>query len=210
MRQQDEKIESVLAEPWLAKPANRLPFSVFFVLVAIFLIKPLIINRLVSRADAYASYGLYTNAQRECKKAIFFDNNNDRAWNTLAMSYKNQGDYDNAIITYLNAINMNPSNKVANFWVAMVFSLQRNYNRAIPYFEYIRSRGPETKAELKADSFSYYRSSLVMLAKCYEKSNKPDKMQAVLESLKNTYPDSSRDIDNLQIPDNSAGDANNP
>jgi tetratricopeptide (TPR) repeat protein len=189
MEKHDEKIESVLDEPWLTKSANRLPFSVFFVLVALFLIKPLIVNRLVSRADAYASYGLYNNAQRECKKAILLNNNNDRAWNTLAMSYEHQGDYDSAIATYLNAININSSNKAAHFWVAMVFAKQGNYSRAIPYFEFIKSRGPETIEELQIDSFSYYRSSLVMLAACYERTNKPDKKQAILESLSKTYPD---------------------
>lgn len=210
METQDDKLKTVPDRPWLEKPANRLPFSLFFVLVALFLIKPLIVNRLVARADAYASYGLYNNCARECKKAIFIDNKNDAAWNALGNSYKNQGDLENAVNTYLNAINANPNNKIAHFRVAMVFTLQQNYNRSIQHFEYIRSLGPESKEELSRDLFSYHRSSMEMLALCYERTGKLDKMQAVLESLAKIYPDYTKTRDELNIPLSISEDPNNP
>ena len=196
---QDEKLESILADPWLARPRTRWSFSIIFVLVTLFALKPLIINRLIARAEAYTSYGLYTNAVRECKKAIFFDGDNALAWNTLAGSYKNQGDLDNAVTAYLTAININPADRIAHFRVAMIFALEQNYNRAIPHFEQVRRFGPEPSSILAFDSFSCYRSSLEMLSICYEKTGKSDKLQNVLEELAMTYPDYTKAVEKLQI-----------
>ncbi|MFH1370252.1 MAG: hypothetical protein ABII09_03055 [Planctomycetota bacterium] len=189
MPSDDEKLESILADPWLARPATRWSTSMLFVLAVLFILKPVIVQNLLNRAEAYASYGLYNNAARECKKAIYLDGDNMLAWNTLGSSYKNQDDVDNAVNTYLNAININPANINAHFKVAMIFALERNYNRAIPHFERVRFFGPESPAELAADSFSCYRSSLEMLSLCYEKTGKPAKQQNVLEELARTYPD---------------------
>jgi tetratricopeptide (TPR) repeat protein len=188
MTSQDEKLESVLADPWLARPGTRWSLSMLFVLVVLFALKPLIVHNLLARAEAYISYGLYNNAARECKKVIFLDHDNMLAWNTLGSSYKNQDDLDNAVIAYLTAININPANRTAHFKVAMIFALQQNYNRAIPHFEKVRSLGPEYTPGLAADSFSCYRSSLEMLSLCYEKTGKPEKQQIVLEELARTYP----------------------
>jgi tetratricopeptide (TPR) repeat protein len=199
MLSQDQKLEDILADPWLARPVTRWSFSILFVLVALFALKPLIVNRLVARAEAYASYGLYNNAARECKKAIFLDRANELAWNTLGNSYKRQDDTDNAVNTYLNAINANPANKTAHFRVAMIFALEQTYNRAIPHFEYIRSLGPESPAALDADPFSCYRASLEMLSLCYERTGKSDKQQNILEELARTYPDYKKAAGKLRI-----------
>ncbi|MGD0077506.1 MAG: tetratricopeptide repeat protein [Sedimentisphaerales bacterium] len=196
--QQDDKLESMLADPLLAKPAYRWSFSVIFVLVALFALKPLIINRIVTRAEAYSSYGLYKNAVRESKKAIFLDNENPRAWNALGSAYKSQGDVDNAVNTYLNAVNVDPANKIAHFRVAMIFALEQNYNRAIPHFEYIRFLGPEPSEKMTSDAFSYYRSSLEMLTLCYERTSRPEKLQKVIEELARTYPDYKKNVEGLR------------
>jgi tetratricopeptide (TPR) repeat protein len=199
MYPEDEKLEKILADPWLARPSIRWSSSLIFVLVALFALKPLIVNRIVARAEAYASYGLYNNAVRECKKAISLDGDNTLAWNTMGGAYKNQGDVDNAVNTYLNAININPDNRIAHFKVGVVFSLEQDYNRAIPHFEYLRSLGPESTDVLARDSFSCYRSSLEMLSMCYERTGKPDKQQNVLEELARTYPAYTKAMEKLQM-----------
>ncbi len=198
MPSEDEKLENILADPWLARPATRWSMSMLFVLVVLFALKPLIVHNLLARAEAYTSYGLYNNAARECKKAIFLDGDNMLAWNILGSSYKNQDDVDNAVNTYLNAININPANKTAHFKVAMIFALEENYNRAIPHFERVRLFGPESLAAFAADPFSYYRSSLEMLSLCYERTGKSDKQQIILEELAQTYPDYKKAADKLQ------------
>ena len=187
MNSEDEKLENILVDPWLAKPATRWSLSTLFVLAALFFIRPLIVQNLLSRADAYASNGMYNNTARECKKAILIDRNNMKAWNTLGSSYKNQDDLDNAVNTYLNAANIDPSNKIAHFKAAMIFALEQNYNRAIPHFERVRQFGPENFEQLANDPFLYYRSSLEMLSLCYERTGKLDKQQGVLEELAQTY-----------------------
>jgi tetratricopeptide (TPR) repeat protein len=210
MLSQDEKLERILADPWLARPVPRWSFSIFFVLVALFALKPLIINHILARAEAYASCGLYNNSARECKKVILLDGDNSRAWNTLGSSYKSQDDLDNAVNTYLNAINIDPANKIAHFRVAMIFTIEKNYNRAISHFEYIRSFGPESPAVLASDSFSCYRASLEMLTLCYERINKLDKLQSVLEDLARTYPDYTKAAEKLQIPKQDSEPKTNP
>ena len=196
---EDEKLESMLADPWLAKPRTRWPLSILLVLVALFALKPVIIDRLISRAEAYSSNSMFNNAERECQKAIFFDGHNARAWNILGGAYKSQGDIRNAVNTYLNAININPANKVAHFRVAMIFTLEKDYHRAIPHFELIRILGPESPASFAGDPFSYYRASLEMLSLCYEKTGKPDKIQDILKDLARTYPGGPKDDDMLKI-----------
>jgi tetratricopeptide (TPR) repeat protein len=196
--QQDDMLESVLTDPLLARPAYRWSLSVIFILLALFAIKPLIVNRIVARAEAYSSYGLYNNAVRESKKALFLDGANTRAWNALGSAYKSKGDVDNSVNTYLNAVNVDPANKIAHFRVAMIFALAQNYNRAIPHFEYIRFLGPEPTEKLTSEAFSYYRSSLEMLALCYERTGRPDKLQKVLEDLARTYPDYKKNIEGLR------------
>ena len=199
MTSEDEKLESMLADPWLAKPRTRWPLSILFVLLALFALKPVIINRLISRAEAYSSNSMFNNAARECQKVISLDGDNVRAWNILGGAYKSQGDIRNAIDTYLNAINANPANKVAHFRVAMIFTLEKDYGRAIPHFELIRILGPESPAAFACDPFSYYRASLEMLSLCYEKTGKPDKIQDILKDLARTHPGCSKDEDMLQI-----------
>ncbi|MGD1042753.1 MAG: tetratricopeptide repeat protein [Sedimentisphaerales bacterium] len=199
MMSEDDKLESMLADPWLAKPGTRWPLSILFVLVALFALKPIIVDRLISRAEAYSSNRMFNNAERQCQKAIFLDGNNARAWNLLGGAYKSQGDIQNAVNTYLNAINANPANKVAHFRVAMIFALEKDYHRAIPHFELIRILGPESPASFACDPFSYYRASLVMLSLCYEKTDKPDKIQDILKDLARTHPGCSKDDDLLQI-----------
>jgi tetratricopeptide (TPR) repeat protein len=210
MLSQDEKLESILADPWLARPLPRWSFSILFVLAVLFALKPLIVNHLLSRADAYASYGLHNNAARECKKAIFLDHDNELAWNTLGSSYKNQDDLYNAANTYLNAINIDPANRTAHFRVAMIFVLEKSYNLAIPHFEYIRSLGPESSAVFASEGFSCYRASLEMLSLCYERTGKPDKQQGVLEELARTYPDYKKADEKHQTPGQSAESHTNP
>ena len=199
MMSEDEKLESMLADPWLAKPRTRWSLSIVFVMLALFALKPVVVDRLISRAEAYSSNSMFNNTERECQKAIFLDGGNARAWNMLGGAYKSRGDIQNAVTTYLNAININPANKVAHFRVAMIFALEKDYSRAIPHFELIRILGPESPAALACDSFSYYRASLEMLSLCYEKTGKPDKIQDILKDLARTFPGCSKDDDMLQF-----------
>lgn len=199
MMSEDEKLESMLANPWLAKPRTRWALSVVFIMLALFALKPVIVNRLISRAEAYSSYNKFNNTERECQKAIFLDGDNIRAWNLLGNAYKCRGDMANAVKTYLNAINVNPANKVAHFRVAMIYTLDKDYNRAIPHFELIRILGPESSEALARDPFSYYHASLEMLSLCYEKTGRTDRMNEMVKDLARTYSGGPKDEDVLRL-----------
>jgi tetratricopeptide (TPR) repeat protein len=198
---EDQKLESMLADPWLAKPRSRWSLSILIVMLTLFALKPVIVNRLISRAEAYSAYSKFTNAERECRKAIFLDNGNTIAWNILGDSYNSQGDSYNAMNTYLSAINVNPANKVAHFRVGKIFALNQDYSRAISHFELIRILGPESPMALACDPFSYYRASLEMLSVCYEKTGKTEKMNDIVKDLARTYPGNQQDDDMLSLPD---------
>ncbi len=201
MMSEDEKLENMLADPWLAKPRTRWSLSIVFIVLALFALKPVIINRLISRAEAYSSYNMFNNAERECHKAIFLDGENIRAWNLLGNAYKSRGDVANAVNTYLKAININPANKVAHFMVAMIYAIDKNYNGAIPHFELIRILGPESPQALAGDHFSYYHASLEMLSLCYEKTGRADRMNDMVKDLARNYSACQRDEGMLRLPD---------
>jgi tetratricopeptide (TPR) repeat protein len=147
---------------------------------------------------------MYTNAIRQCKKVLFFDHKNALALNALGSAYKSQQDLDNAVYTFLSAINIDASNRVAQFRVAMIFALENKYNQAIPHFEKVRSFGPEPPELIAYDGFSCYRASMEMLSLCYEKTSRLKRQQGVLEELARSYPDyakTSRQVKSLnQIP----------
>lgn len=200
MMSEDEKLESMLADPWLAKPRTRWSLSIVFVVLALFALKPVIVDRLVSRAEAYSSYNMFNNAERECQKALFLDGDNTHAWNLLGNAYKSRGDMANAVNTYLKAIDINPANKVAHFRIAMIYALDKDYNRAIPHFELIKILGPESPKALACDSFSYYHASLEMLSLCYEKTGRTDKMNDTIGDFARTYSAGQKDEGMLRLP----------
>ncbi len=180
---EDDKLETLLADPWIAKKRTRWPISIVIIFLTIFALKPVIVDRLISRAQAYSSNNMFINAERECRKAIYLDQYNTIAWNILGDAYNSQGDIPNAVNTYIDAIKANPANKVAHFRLGKIFALDKFYKKAIIHFELIRILGPESPAALAGDSFSYYQASLEMLLLCYEKLGKTDRMNEIVREL---------------------------
>jgi tetratricopeptide (TPR) repeat protein len=171
------------------KLTARRSFSVIFVIVAIIILKPLMVNQLLSRADAYSAFGLYHDSVRQCKKVLLFDKDNREAWNKLGCSYKSKGDINNSIETFERAVEIDQRNRVALFELGMIYALKKNYSKAIQYFEQVRKLGPETPEQRTEDMFSYHKSSLDMLAVSYERLKDYDKAIIMLKELKGFYPD---------------------
>ena len=110
-------------------------FSLVFVLAAVFLIKPFIVNRIINSAEAYTAYGLYEDAVRQYHKSLFIDSKNSDIWNSLGNSYKNLGIESDAVYAYRNAIEIDPGNRAALFNLGMISMLRKDYLNAMPYFE---------------------------------------------------------------------------
>ncbi len=184
------------------RPVKKWSFSIIFVTLCLLAARPMIVNQLLSRADAYYAYGLNDNAIRQCKKALFIQPHNNHAWLTLGDSYKSQNDIDNAVQTYLNAINADASNWTAHFRLAMLFALQQDYTSAIPHFEAVRQLAPLPPYAPAPDAFNYHLSSLEMLALCYERTDQTDKAIELLGEALRQYPTCSKLAEKLDTLEN--------
>jgi tetratricopeptide (TPR) repeat protein len=171
------------------KPATRRFFSVVFVIAAIILLKPLMVNQLLNRADAYSTFGLYQDSVRQCKKALLFDKDNREAWNRLGSNYKNEGDIKKSIETYEKAVQIDSQNRVALYDLGMIYALRKNYSKAVLYFEQVRKLGPETPEQQAENVLSYHKLSLDVLALSYERLQDYDRAVMILKELKTYYPD---------------------
>ncbi|MBN1787853.1 MAG: tetratricopeptide repeat protein [Sedimentisphaerales bacterium] len=149
-------------------------FSLVFVFTIIFLIKPLLVNQLVKRAEAYTAYNFHEDAVRQYQKAVLIDRKNSNIWNSLGNSYKNLGTLPDAIDAYNIAIETNPVNRAALFNLGMIFMLKKDYAHAMPYFEKVAALGPEDAEYKKLYQFSHHKLSMEMLDLCRtrQKQNK--------------------------------------
>ncbi|MFZ0034520.1 MAG: tetratricopeptide repeat protein [Sedimentisphaerales bacterium] len=164
--------------------ARKRIFSLGFVLVIVLLIKPFMADQLIKRADAYYTFGFYDDAIRQYKKAILLSKADSDIWINLGDCFKAKSEVGEAIAAFREAVNVAPEDRAANFNLGMALAMSKNYNSAVAYFEKVRSFGAESKEQRVFDGFSYYRSSLKMLAICLEKLHEFEKEAIVREEFK--------------------------
>ena len=102
----------------------------------------------------------------------------------MGNSFKAKREVNRAIAAFREAVKAAPEDRAANFNLGMALVMSKDYNSAVVYFEQVRSLGAEPKEQLVNGSFSYYKSSLKMLAVCFEKLQEFEKAAAVSEELK--------------------------
>jgi tetratricopeptide (TPR) repeat protein len=164
-------------------------YSIILIVLTLFLVRPLMVTQMLSRAEAYSAFGLYDESKRQCNKALLFDGDNSRAWCQLARIHKAEGDLDMALAAYQKAAEADPTNKAAHYELAMLYAQDKCYEQAIPYFEQVRSLGPDNGDRLQQDGFSHHKSALTMLIMCYEKVGDTTKAQFTREEMRVFYPD---------------------
>ncbi len=164
-------------------------FSILFVFVSFYFLKPFLVKQLVNRASAYMSYSLYDEAIRQYKKAIFFDKENSEIHTSLAYAYRNKDDTVQAKLAYQKAIKLNPKNKLALLDLGMMYYMEKNYKVAIEYFNSIIELGPDDQKEIALNLISFHRSALRMLAVCHKKLNNIVEAKMALQKLLRFYPD---------------------
>lgn len=163
--------------------------SVILVVLALFLIRPLMVTQILSRAEAYSAFGLFEESKRQCSKALLIDGNNSRAWCQLGHIHKAEGDLDLASAAYQKAAEADPTNRPARYELAMLHVQAGRCDEAIPYLEQLRVLGPDEGERLQQDGFSYHKSALTMLFLCYEKAGDSAKAQFTREEMRVFYPD---------------------
>jgi tetratricopeptide (TPR) repeat protein len=170
------------------KPKIKWSFSLVFILTAVFLIKPFLVTQIVSRAEAYTTYGLYKDAVRQYHKALFIDSKNSDVWNRLGNSYKSLGTLSDATTAYHAAIEIDSKNRLALFNLGMILMLKKDYQNAMPYFERVARLGPEDAEYLAVYRFSQHKSSMEMLALCHQRLGQNEEAKKLLEELLRIYP----------------------
>ena len=147
--------------------ALRWLLSITFIALAFIIMRPFIAKQLLSRASSYMTCELFNDAIRSYEKAVFIDKNNVMAWDTLGYGYKSNGNMEKSIYAYQQAIKADPKDKSANFSLGVILASEKKYKEAVPYFERIIAFGPDEN-EQAIDIVSYHKSSLKLLASCYE------------------------------------------
>ena len=163
-------------------------YTVIFVVLALVAIRPLMVNQILGRADAYAAFGLRDDAERQCNKALLLNGDNSQAWCQLARLYKGRSDRDMACGAYQNATEADPQNVPAQFELGMMYAQDDRHQMAIPHFEQVRKLGPDQAVLPPNNGFPYHRASLDMLILCYEKVGDSTKAEFTLKELRVFYP----------------------
>ena len=174
--------------------ALRWTLSLTFIVLSFILMRPFIVKQLLSRASSYMTCELFSDAIRSYKKAVFIDKRNVMAWDMLGYGYKSNGDLEKSIYAYQEALKTDPKDKNANFSLGVILASEKKYKEAIPYLEQIRAFGPQERG-LEIDIVSYHKSSLKLLASCYEALKEFNKRDSVLEELRRYYPEDNMILD---------------
>jgi len=164
-------------------------YSVIFIVLALIVLRPIMVDHMISRADAYSAYGMHQDSRRQCNKALLLDSDNSEAWCRMARLSRAEGDRDMAYGAYLNATQADATNKPAHFELGMMYAQDHLYKEAIPYFDQVRKLGPDKPQTIHRGGLPYHKSSLDMLALCYEKAGDITKAEFTLEEIRVFYPD---------------------
>ena len=174
--------------------ALRWALSLTSIVLSFIIMRPFIVKQLVSRASSYMACELFSDAIRSYKKAVFIDKRNVMAWDMLGYGYKSNGDLEKSIYAYQEALKTDPKDKNANFSLGVILASEKKYKEAIPYLEQIRAFGPQERG-LEIDIVSYHKSSLKLLASCYEALKEFNKRDSALEDLRRYYPENNMILD---------------
>ena len=162
--------------------------SVIFIVVVLFLLRPVMVGQMLARADAYTANGLYDDAVRQCDKALLIQSDNADAWTRLGYVQKAKGQPYAAAEAFSRAIEKDPQHEAANYERGMLHMLEEHCQLAVPYFERIRQAGPSPASANSPQAFPYHKAALDMLVVCYERLGCPGKAAGVLLELEAFYP----------------------
>ena len=174
--------------------ALRWTLSLTFIALSFILMRSFIVKQLLSRASSYMTCELFNDAIRSYKRAVFIDKGDVKAWNMLGYGYKSNGDLEKSIYAYQEALKADPKDKNANFSLGVILASEKKYKEAVPYLEQIRAFGPQERG-LEIDIISYHKSSLKLLASCYEALKEFNKRDSALEDLRRYYPENNMILD---------------
>ncbi len=178
--------------------AARSCYSIIVVIAALVVLRPLMVDQILSRADAYSAAGMFEESQRQCDKVLLIDDNNSRAWCQLARIYKIRGEREMAYGAYEKAVQADSENRPAHYELAMMYMDDGKHHLAIPYLERVGRLGPDRIEGGIIGQDSYHQAALHMLVLCYEKVGDPLKTEVALKEMRVLYPGCGNPEDHSQ------------
>lgn len=163
-------------------------YSLIAIIGALLLLRPLMVNQILSRADASSNVGLLDESRRLSDKALLVGGENSDAWYQLAQIHMVQGNREMAYGMYEKAARTDPSHRKAHFELGIMHVEDGRYKSAIPYLEQVRRLGPDRALGYRTAGASYHQTALEMLVLCHEKEGDPRQLELVLKELRIFYP----------------------
>jgi tetratricopeptide (TPR) repeat protein len=173
--------------------------SVIVVVIALVALRPLMVDQILGRAEAYSAVGRLDESQRECDKALLIDDNSSHAWCQSARISKTRGNREAAYEAYHRAVRADAGDRSANFELGMMYADDGRYQSAIPHFEQVRALGSDKVMQGRPGSTSCHKAALHMLALCYQKVGDPVKTELIEKEIHVFYPVSGT-IDKHSLP----------
>ena len=164
-------------------------YSLLIVMIVLAVLRPLMVDQILGRADAYSALGRLDESKRQCDKALLLDDNSSRAWCLLARIYRAGGDREMAYGAYEKAVQADRENGSAHFELGMMYVDDGHHSLAIPHFEQVRRLGPDNDNDSPSRRNGYHRAALQMLVLCHEKAGDPIKTELTLKEMRVFYPD---------------------
>lgn len=173
--------------------ATKSCYSLVIVIATLAVLRPLMMDQILGRADAYSALGRFDESKRQCDKALLLDDDSSRAWCLLARIYKAEGNREMAYEAYDRAVLADRENGPAHFELGMMYADDGRHTLAIPLFEQVRRLGPDNANANDNDSASrrsgYHQAALQMLVLCYKKVGDPIKTELTFREMRIFYPD---------------------
>ena len=123
--------------------ATRSCYSLLIVMITLAVLRPLMVDQILGRADAYSALGRLDESKRQCDKALLLDDDSSRAWCLLARIHKAGGNREMAYEAYDRAVQADRENGSAHFELGMMYVDDERHSLAIPHFEQVRRLGPD-------------------------------------------------------------------
>lgn len=177
--------------------ATRSCYSVLIVMVVLLVLRPVMVDQILSRADAYAAVGRLDECKRQCDKALLLDDDSSRAWCLLARIARFRGDREMAYAAYEKAVQADSMNGSAHFELGIMYMDDGRHQLAIPHFEQVRKLGPDQGKVVPSGRNSYHQAALYMLVLCYERVGDPIKTELTLKEIRVFYPESGNPEEHL-------------
>lgn len=169
--------------------AARSCYSLLIVMIALAVLRPLMVDQILGRADAYSALGRLDESKRQCDKALLLDDGSSRAWCLLARIYKAGSNREMAYGAYDKSVQADRENGSAHFELGMMYVEDGRHSLAIPHFEQVRRLGPDNAGGSPSRRNGHHQAALQMLVLCYEKVGDPIKTELTIREMRVFYPD---------------------